>query len=352
MNFKEIYKNANNGIHADKSKINAIFEKAEKRKSFISLYYKQISACAAAVLLIFTVSFISLYNNGNNSQNNIVKKTDVNGKSTSQIANNDLGNEKDPINSDSGDIINSDDNFSGLEDASATQDKNDKTESDYTEDIKLDNDDIIPQDVSASLDEPQEKPASETSAVVPRVNVPVVTSQEKSYSDSRSSDGGSKAVSGAGGGGGGSSSSGSGGGAYVNSVGMSVKEYYNYLGLNISSAFSDLPAGLVLSAHDIIYVQKDSSGNIINDLASFTFLDYKKPEKIIVVSTTKFSGGKRKISKDDIVTKITINNSPVVLIVNVNNVNAFYKVNDVFIEINAAGFSVDEIEAFIGSSIK
>ena len=80
-------------------------------------------------------------------------------------------------------------------------------------------------------------------------------------------------------------------------------------------------------------------------------MDYNKPEKIIVVSTTKFSGGTRKISKDDVVSRITINNSPVVMIVNGNSINAHYKVNDVLIEINAAGITIDEIEAFIASSI-
>lgn len=356
MNFKEIYKNANNGIHADKAKIDAIFAKAEKRKSFISLYYKQISACAAAVLLIFAVSIISLYNNGNNSKNNIVKKTNANGETTSQIADNAPVSQSEPINSDSVDVNVTDDNSSDLEDAPEAQDKNDKADPDYTEDIKVDKADDVPQNEPASIEEPQEKPASESSAIVPRVNVPVAVSQEKSSSESRSSGyaGGSGGGSGAGGGGGGGggSSSASGGGVYTKSVGMSVKEYYAYLGINISSAFSDLPAGLVLSAPDIIYVQKDSSGNIINDLAAFTFLDYNKPEKIIVVSTTKFSGGKRKISKDDIVTKITINNSPVVLIVSDNNVNANFKVNDVLFDVNSAGISVDEIKAFIGSCIK
>ena len=354
MNFKEIYKNANNGIYADKAKIDAIFAKAEKRKSFISLYYKQISACAAAVLLIFAVSIISLYNNGNNSKNNIVKKTNANGETTLQIADNAPGSHSEPINSDSVDVNVTDDNSSGLEDAPEAQDKNDKVDPDYTEDIKVDKADDASQNVPASIEEPQEKSVIESSTIVPRVNVPVVTSQEKSSSESRSSGcaGGSGGGSGAGGGGGGGSSSASGGGVYTKSVGMSVKEYYAYLGINISSAFSDLPAGMKLSIPDMIYVQKDSTGRIVDDVANFTFLDYNNPEKIIVVSTTKFSGKKKRVSGDAELSKITINNSPVVLIVSDNNVNANFKVNDVLFDVNSAGISVDEIKAFIASCIK
>lgn len=51
MNFKKTYTEANNQIHGDRSKIDAIFEIAEKKRNPHSVYQICTAACAAAVII-------------------------------------------------------------------------------------------------------------------------------------------------------------------------------------------------------------------------------------------------------------------------------------------------------------
>lgn len=51
MNFKKTYTEANNQIHGDRSKIDAIFEIAEKKRNQHSAYQICTAACAAAVII-------------------------------------------------------------------------------------------------------------------------------------------------------------------------------------------------------------------------------------------------------------------------------------------------------------
>lgn len=77
MNFKELYKAANDNIHGDRKLIDDIFEKATPKK-IIKINYMYLSTCAALVVVIFALSILPKVQNpqGDIKKSTVVKVTE------------------------------------------------------------------------------------------------------------------------------------------------------------------------------------------------------------------------------------------------------------------------------------
>jgi len=74
LNFKDVYKSANDSIHADRNLIEDIYAKAESKKGFFASNYRQLSICAAGIILVAAIGALpSFYKpDDNKAQNPII----------------------------------------------------------------------------------------------------------------------------------------------------------------------------------------------------------------------------------------------------------------------------------------
>ena len=387
MNFKDIYKSANDNISGDRQLIETIFEKAENKKGFFATYYRQISVCAAAVILIMTVSILPMFTNVRNNESvvyeKVAKKESFNDKSVASesetfrndeyVANNIKESAKDNTKSNEipihdtqkknsslagknpsvsmGTTQSNDLDFvSGIEKTPSEKTSSEKTPSEIN---GVNDDNNIDKTESRDVnEETTEIELQDVPAVASMPSVMMVQRDNEDITTSRPSAG-----SGGGGGGGGSvrggnSSKSSGGMNYTETVSMTSEEYFDYLGISIPSAFSKDIGGLKVSVPDVIYTYEDSTGKTIDDAASFVFLDNNNPDRIILVSTTKLSEPRESISKDGSVSEVMIENHPVTLITDDYTVNSTFRVNDVWFNVNFRGISLEDVKLFISSCLK
>ncbi len=349
LNFKEIYKNANNNISGDKSKIDAIFEKAEKRKNFISAYSKQLSICAAAIILIFSVGFLSQYrqNTDTNVNNNMVKTDNSTFGDELEIAKGNKTKEDDTPAKDTEAAKSSDKTENDV-----TQEKGDKDYTQTGDDTKgneenaalpsMDSNDDTPSSndfTDSSVAAASEPPVSEAPQHDEKVKVAEKSTPPKNTTVSSSGRGG--------GGGGGSSA----GGAYANVFEITTEEYYNYLNINILDLFSKLPSGMSYAEVNQIYVTKDQRGRYLADSAVFIILDNADPSKIISITTSKLKCDAETIFNNTS-DKVKINNVSAVVLSNSTPMNAYFKYKDVWFGVSASGISKEAFEMFIANGLK
>ena len=261
MNFKEIYKNANNSIQADRALINTIYEKAEKSKKTKVINYSVFGSFAAAAAVFVLVFNTVNFNTGK------VKGIDT------QIAN------IDTKQAEQSDILSNTEKTLPKEDYKAEE----NITYNYTADTKLTEE--------RTADVP--KAAPEESTVFETESITDSTAQLEE-SDSTVYDNMKRAASG---GGGGSAQAGS--GIMTASLdapetdnGLSFEfyasdEYYNYIGINPMD-IAKIPNDMAFSEFYGADITTDTNGIIVNDTAIFTAFN-STMEKSIAIEVTKLT---------------------------------------------------------------
>lgn len=381
MNFKDIYKSANDNISGDRKLIESIFEKAENKKSFFVTYYRQISVCASAVILVMTVSILPMFNSDTNKgpavQKKVAKVDSVSEQTAAIVPKSIPDNEySDKVIEESAEKNNEDIVYqipktqakgSSLADKTPSRslkkqennaiipDSNIKQTSNENKVVntnKADDEESIVPDISEDVNheqanetELQDMPKDASVTSVMMAKVPEEEFKDVDIASNRPSSGG-------GGGGGGGASKAAATSRNVKTVPLTADEYFAYLGIDINSTFTKALAGMKLSNPETIYVNKDSTGKVVEDYASFTFLDEKNPDKIILVSTSKFNEVGQNVLNDGTITRDVINGYSVTLITNGNTVNSTFKANDVWFNVNSCGINVEDFKTFISSCLK
>ncbi len=340
MNFRKIYKDANNKICADKTKIDNIFIVAEKKKTFIEKYYKQISVCAAAVLLVFSVTILTQYkNNTPDPKNNVfVSDTPALKHNTSDV----------------------DNNKTIADDSSGSDDKTFSTSGDNLDDASLVQPDDVPvicEDSPTTESEPEHtdntafKISPNPQAISEAVKSTENTDSEDVSSDKIVSPGSNSSHSSAGGAGGGGGGSASGGGSRRIGHELNTQDYYDYLNINIPEMFSVLPNGMSFVDSGKIPVVLNSSGNLVDDAADFIALSDSDPTKIISVSTSKLHCEASNVFNNS-ADKTLINNHSVVIVKSDSLFKAYYQYKNVWFGVTAANISETDFNLIILNSLK
>ena len=328
MNFKEIYKSANNEISGDRSLIDAVIKKAEKKPVFKMAYPL---ACAAAALVI--VAGISVYPkndvkpvpNTNIASN---KKADINVKpETSHSTETDIKN--DAV------IAEKSENTSGEFNYSA---KKVTPEVDNTPvaQAKMNADDVKDTEEKAIVKEEMAEiaePLDDLMLVMLEINdinasVPYAASLARS--------------------------SGGGGGALAKSdnvefEGMTKEQYYEYIGTDITRKI-ELPEGMQFEEFFGATVKRSSdTKNVISDNAEF----YASGEnKYVSLTTSKLAGYAEIKLADETLKKSDIFGTIAVVEGYEATHRMYIKYADVYYNIYTEGLTPEEIEKILISICK
>ncbi len=364
MNFKEIYKSANDSIHGDRSLIDAIYNKKGKKMVFT---YKYPALCAAALLIILSVSFLPDYLNHKDDEvqlavhNKQSIKTDKTKNSDSNENANDEPDIRDEnmvavadLQIEADEETNSDANIeaklkAAQEEFSAIEDVvNDIAESSgYS--LKPSHDNVVADDAfDAETVAPRESSEKNATTKMP--------SDNSSASSVGGASSGRTAVSGSGGSGGSAS-----GGASVTSIFpveptqtdyMTIADYIDYLGIDIMSLKPALPAGMTVKFPPIVSVTKKPDGTITDDSVQFSASDENNPSKIITLSTTKLTGTASSVISSSSIPKIKINNYTAAVSYSDTANRAYFKYKDVWVSIASVEVTKEEFDTFLSTLLK
>jgi len=371
LNFKKTYKEANDSIHADKTLINTIFEKAEKKPSFFLMYSKQLTACAAALILVCLIGIVPYINSsapGDKKYNTpVAVKNDnyyKNDKKSSKTYTADNKNsekqvvtgekdsrEKDPNEYSNENNIVSSDNESE-EPSDSNDSTNDETSTESTENIA---------GVAVAKAEESDESHAVSSDSIPsdngrkndrtQINKEDNSFDENSGVTSKSSNAGSGKKSGSSGGGAFSAGAGGGGGGSASSMNyypISMKEYCEHLEFDIVKFFNGLPAGMTFYCPESVSVVKDVNGKIIRDFALFNAFNENNPEQIITLSVSSkiddvsLSGGNVVYING---VKATLNNGD-------NSSAVFFKYRNAYVNISSHGIENSDFMNYVSNVVK
>ncbi len=321
MNFKDIYKSANDNICADRKIIDKIYEKSKKNNFFDAFDLRQFSLCAAALVLIIALSAMTnVYNNSSDSDTR--KSVAVKDKQSIPL----------------------------VKDAKDT-----KTAENNLENEKIKNNDTT---VAKTQIKDTEKPSKaeiagdseksrEGTAVIPRVISEDATddTHHTGVQTKDAKDTAAVARNYSGGGSGASSGSGS---VEDECIELSIGEYEKYLGIDIDIFEASLPKGMKFDIPSSVSVVAKDNKYVYDD-AQFTAIDTNSPQKTISVSVTRLGGDAKTVLETASSGKTLINNHMCVINKDGPFKEAYFKHNGVWVSIFSVNITDLEFESFINS---
>lgn len=319
MNFREIYKSANDEIHGDRSLIDMVFEKAEKKPAFKTVY--PVACVAAALLIVVTVSLHPADNkketpNFNIASNNDANKTEVNPKTeqyvqketgkqpddtTKKYAEESVITEKSDANSKSEGISDADNKTTEMYEESSEEDR-------ITEDTVTTDNFMV-----AMLDINDVQPGVSAAAEYKR------------------------------------SSGGAGASDSIEFEGMTAEQYYEYIGADITQKIK-LPADMHFEEFFGATVKRNTdTDTVISDDAEFYAVG---DNKYLSVSTAKVSGEAESKLNDESLKKSDISGIPAVIEGFESTYRIYVKAADVYYNIYSDGLTQEEIKELLLSICK
>ena len=272
MNFKEVYKNANNSIQANKALIDTIYEKAEKSKKPKVINYSVFGSLAGAVAVFLLIFNTVNFNTGK------IKSNDT------QIAKNNV------VKTQNSDILN-------------TEKTEPKTEEPYTYSEKQ-----LSADTQKQVAKTNEERTSTTyEKALPNtdLNTSADTAQAESVEDMAFNPNARMA---SGGGGGSSATNNDVMTAHIDSTtadeGLIYEfympdKYYDYIGINPTKV-AVIPSDMAFNEFYGTDITTDANGIIVNDTAIFTAFN-STMEKSIAIEVTKLEATAQTPFADDAV---------------------------------------------------
>lgn len=363
MNFKKIYKSANDNIHGDKNLIDVIYNKSERK---IPLSFNAPALCTAALLVVLTVGFAS---------HNFFSPTTDEGK---YVAMNDGDIHDKPYKQKDADkeiyTKSNDTNEDTTEGSTNYLQKVDTTVEDTLpkeqlnaarEEFKTIEDDIksaaddIGYKVNPSYEHARSIKESITQASPEHEShdvsaLPDANSTSPSVKDNTKM---SKPASGGSSGGGGSEAR----GATVASVFsldpvkaeyMTIAEYIDYLDIDIMSLKPTLPKGMEIKFPPIVTIEKMHDGAITNDLVTFSAEDENNPNRIITLATSKLDCTASSVMSDASIPKININSHLAAVSYDDVSNKAYFKYKDVWVSTASVGITKEEFDKFLSTLLK
>jgi len=317
MNFKEIYKAANEEISGDRNLIDAVIKKAEKKPVYKMAYPL---ACAAAALMI--VVGISVYpknsveqvpnvNIASNKENNLDIKTDI------SIATDENENTKIP---------------------KKTEDTVVEYKYQAKNDAVIESKPVVEENIQKDISTEEVQKSDELEEII---DVPMIAmldindiepSLPKTASFARSGSGGTSAES-----------------ESIEYEGMTAEQYYEYIGTDITQKL-ELPEGVVFEEFFGTTIKRDiSQESIISDSAEF----YASGEqKFVSLTVSKLAEIVQNKLDDKTLKKSDINGNPAVVEGYENTHHMYIKYADVYYNIYSEGLTTEEIEKLLISICK
>lgn len=371
LNFKDIYKSANNNLSGNKELIGLIFEKAESKKSFFTLYYKQISVCAAAAVLILAIGILPYSKNNQNNSNEQYLKSDIKSENIkehpSKKSNFDITTHE-VVPAETEDIKSTSEIYESSKSNNITENKNNKDAVRSFEDNSFDKSQILTEDsfysdapkiteseivYSPPFDEERtadDKIEENKTSEEVNDNLPIIASEDPTSRSKSTEEFTSKAYSGGTSSGGSAAGGGGGGGARsYRTATLTAEEYFDYLGLGINSFVEAVPQGMTFHIPDNIEVTIDYNDNYLSDYARFVALDNDNSDKILSVYTTKFDGEAKNALKSDYYEIKIINNHKVAISNDASHSEAYFNLNNVWFSVTSANISADDFNNFVFS---
>ena len=322
MNFKEIYKAANEEISGDRSLIDAVIKKADKKPVFKMAYPL---ACAAAALMIVvgisvypknSVKQVPNYNVASNKGNDLNNKTDIS-----------IGTDKKENTK----------IYDKTEDAVENKQavKNDA----ITESETLYKEPAVQNDVT--VDTSSHEQTEQSADLSHIIDVPMIAmldindiepSLPSAATFARSGSGGASAES-----------------ESIEYEGMTAEQYYEYIGTDITQKI-ELPEGMEFEEFFGATVKRDIAiDSVISDNAEF----YASGEqKFVSLTVSKLSGIVQDKLDDETLKKSDIIGNPAVLEGYENTCRIYIKYAEVYYNIYSEGLTAEEIENLLISICK
>lgn len=355
MNFKDLYKSANDSIHADKSLIGTIFVKAGKKPNY---RYASIALAAAAVVLVIALyPSIATHHEDKIFVTDSRTKTDANTQKSppeqselSESKDSALYSEQLP-----GTFAEAPDkaNEKSKEDEQNPPSKAPETSSEMNETVyKEDTDDAAPTEESDYFSD----------SYVYGLRKSFLS--PKAENDTGSTDSGSRSSGGGSGGGsaaGGSVGTDSSGAVFKSAVSessvndenfryLSPEEYFSYLGTGDVTKAARLPNDMYFLEFTDASVTESSSGEIISDNATICAVSRTDDKRFIDISITKLGGeAKTALSKYP---PVNVGGAAVVITHDGQYTTAYFEVKNVYFKVLSGNVAQEQLEALIASLVQ
>lgn len=340
LNFKELYKAANDSIAADRELIDKVFKKSDK-KIFV-FNYKYASLCAAALLLVISIGVFQNLNSEPISKDNskqivhnenkgsakpevnkmkasdTFEKDDMKEENDKEEQQDDVDPEKEEKSQKSKMILfrvseATGNTAPGAVDSVEINDQNDKKQNVYSHSTK--------------------KNKTKKISDVPMVAMTTDSDDASPSNNSTFSAGGSAAMA----------------DMSEKPEYWSCKEYSDYLGIDINVFFEHLPNNLKINTPESVTVYVDGNDAVTDDYAQFVTGESSNSKGYISVATGKISDINKKTGKSE---NQKVNGYNVNFIYSADGfINAYYKKNDVWVSICAQGVDKDDFVKYVASTL-
>ncbi len=358
MNFKDLYKSANDNIYGDRTLLDKIYSENEKRFVF---NFKYATVCAAAVLVLITLTVYPKLNVGTESEyasdRTIVKndrsddlkmQENINESEQNYVIQNEKkvneSNDKASV-----DVLNKKTNsLLGNEEVALTE-SNKPTLTNETADLSAFDDGNEETDVQMNINSFEVASASET----PYMDKSSSTTDSgfSGASGGRSSSASSSATvrvgsaSGAGG-----SSLGSGAERVIKT--MNQAEYSQYLGINVNDLIPHMVGDIQLSIPSELEFSYNLQGDIIDDAVHIVGGRADNPAQFVGITLSKKDSDVKKTTEINGGLKKYINGYTVVM-TNTDNTNyAYCNYKGIWITISSVEISKDEFDIILQNIIR
>jgi len=298
LRFRDLYKEANDSIHADRNLIDKIYLASNKKTKF---NMRVVSLCAASFLIIISLSVLPRFYNEGIAPNSF---SFTNEEKITYNNTENVDKSKDSLKK----------SKEAKKDLSNTNDVN--RLSDYAPNSALDKESVDEFDNSSDSlnqeDTQQAKIAFGGSGASKSAVFETDSNSKVEY--------------------------------------LTLSEYAQYLGINASFFNPILPNGMEMNIPEI-YITKDyKNDNIIDDSVQFVASDINSSEKILSITTTKLDSTYKQIFESN--PKTIINGCDVAFTKDDSINRAYFKYKDVWVFVSSVYVSEEEFELFIKTLIK
>jgi len=297
LNFKEIYKSANDSLHADKSIINDMFSEESRKNRFP---FGQLTLYATAAVLLLVVGFSYFNITKDNGVTVVEKKVEPKVQISTQNT---------PDSEVTGEIV------------APTKKTPGATDDAVVDFAKI---------------QPQEKNETQENHAVTKEDVPAILAEDNIDVSAEHS---GVAVASSGGGGAGMNS------RIRGTKTLSEEEYKDYIGVDFESMNPVLPEGMSFQIPEIIFGVNNQNGEITDDSVSFVATDVQKPTKILNVTISKLSSDFQ--SGED--SAININGTEIFVSGSDGVYSAQFSVAGLFVFVSSFDMSYEELLSFLNS---